>query len=119
MPAGSREPQAEGDLATSTLAEIYAQQGLYERALAIYERIAQRTPHDASIAERIEALTRRLERAGAAVPPDGGGMNAAPMEEPRSSVRAVIAEEAAGRETESTPVAKPRDDEFLAWLNSR
>lgn len=119
MPAGSREPQAEGDLATSTLAEIYAQQGLYERALAIYERIAQRTPHDASIAGRIEALTRRLERAGTAVPPDGGAMTTAPTQEPLPTARAVISEEAVGRETESTPVAKPRDDEFLAWLNSR
>lgn len=118
MPAGSREPQADGDLATSTLAEIYAQQGLYERALAIYERIALRTPHDASIAERIVALTRRLEKAGTALPPDRGETAAPPPKEPPRTERAVVPEEAAGREADSL-AAKPRDDEFLAWLNSR
>jgi len=119
MPAASREPQVDGDLATSTLAEIYAQQGLYERALAIYERIALRTPHDASIAERIVALTRRLEKAGTALPPDGGETATPPPKEPPRTERAVVPEEAAGRETEGSPAAKPRDDEFLAWLNSR
>jgi hypothetical protein len=35
---------AEGDLASTTLAEIYVQQGLYERAVAIYQRLATRAP---------------------------------------------------------------------------
>lgn len=55
------------ELATSTLAEIYAQQGLLERARAIYERIAQRTPDDPHIAARIDALSRAIrDRSGAA-----------------------------------------------------
>ncbi len=92
------EPRAEGDLATGTLAEIYAEQGLYERALAIYERIALRAPHDEAIAERISSLTLRIERARA-------GEESIPPEPPASE----------------EPVASQagRDDEFQAWLDSR
>lgn len=60
MPQPERDPIPDGEIATSTLAEIYAQQGLHERALAIYQRIALRAPHDTRVAERIDDLTRRL-----------------------------------------------------------
>lgn len=64
MPPAEPGYSDEGEIATTTLAEIYAQQGLYERALAIYRRIALRAPQDARIAERIEDLTRRLRGVG-------------------------------------------------------
>ena len=53
-----------GEIATSTLAEIYAQQGLLGRALAIYRRILARAPEDAEIAERIDRLERRIAESG-------------------------------------------------------
>ena len=53
-----------GEIATSTLAEIYAQQGLLGRALAIYRRIQARAPEDAEIAERIDRLERRIAESG-------------------------------------------------------
>ena len=53
-----------GEIATSTLAEIYAQQGLLGRALAIYRRILVRAPEDAEIAERIDRLERRIAESG-------------------------------------------------------
>jgi len=59
-----RSARAEGgEIATSTLAEIYAQQGLLGRALTIYRRMLSRTPDDAEIAGRIESLERRIEEA--------------------------------------------------------
>lgn len=67
MPEGPSEHSARaesGEIATSTLAEIYAQQGLLGRALTIYRRMLSRAPDDAEIAGRIESLERRIETAG-------------------------------------------------------
>lgn len=52
------------EIATSTLAEIYAQQGLLGRALAIYRRMLARSPEDTTIAERIDRLERRIAETG-------------------------------------------------------
>ena len=65
------EDPAEGDLATTTLAEIYVQQGLYERAVAIYQRLATRAPGDTEVAERIEALMAEIERSRSGDEPSG------------------------------------------------
>ena len=67
MPEGSSERSAEsesGEIATSTLAEIYAQQGLLGRALSIYRRMLSRTPEDAEISGRIRNLERRIAETG-------------------------------------------------------
>lgn len=53
-----------GEIATSTLAEIYAQQGLLGRALAIYRRMLSRAPEDDTISKRIESLEQRIVEAG-------------------------------------------------------
>src|SRR5687768_16785161 len=63
MPEPTRERPGEGpEIATRTLAEIYAGQGLHDRALEIYRRLGRRDPGDASVAARIV----ELERAAAA-----------------------------------------------------
>jgi hypothetical protein len=67
MAEGSSERSARaesGEIATSTLAEIYAQQGLLGRALSIYRRMLTRTPEDAEIVGRIQTLERRIAEAG-------------------------------------------------------
>ncbi|HUP00730.1 MAG TPA: hypothetical protein VM737_04315 [Gemmatimonadota bacterium] len=117
MVVRAREPDSEGDLATSTLAEIYAQQGLYERALAIYQRIAIRAPRDEAIAERIAMLTHRIERsqAGAEIPV---GPAVAPHESPAAAPHETP--EPAPHETpEPAPHGTNQDDEFQAWLSRR
>ena len=68
MADGSTERPARaesGEIATSTLAEIYAQQGLLGRALSIYRRMLTRTPDDAEITGRIQSLERRIAETGA------------------------------------------------------
>jgi tetratricopeptide (TPR) repeat protein len=51
----------EGDLViTETLAEIYATQGLFERAAAVYRRLLQQRPGD----ERLRARLNELETSG-------------------------------------------------------
>lgn len=67
MPEGSSERPAgseSGEIATSTLAEIYAQQGLLGRALSIYRRMLSRTPEDPEISGRIQNLERRIAEIG-------------------------------------------------------
>lgn len=67
MAEGSPERSARaesGEIATSTLAEIYAQQGLLGRALSIYRRMLARAPEDAEIAGRIQSLERRIAETG-------------------------------------------------------
>lgn len=67
MPESSSKHSARndsGEIATSTLAEIYAQQGLLGRALSIYRRMLARTPEDAGIADRIRSLEVRMAEAG-------------------------------------------------------
>lgn len=96
-------PDSTGDsseIATSTLAAIYEKQGLYERALSIWRRLARRSPEDPRIAERIEALSRQIETAR-----EEGEEDRAPADEPVPPV---------------DPPPPPDDDErFLAWLEEK
>ena len=59
-----------GEIATSTLAEIYAQQGLLGRALSIYRRMLARAPGDSTIADRIRSLEVRMAEAGPETQPE-------------------------------------------------
>jgi tetratricopeptide (TPR) repeat protein len=85
-PGDSEEELAEADLLTRTMADLYAQQGLYDEALEIYEELVADHPHDADLAAELEALR---ERAAAS---RKGSRSAAP--ETRSRERA----DAAGSE---------------------
>ncbi|MEW6682199.1 MAG: tetratricopeptide repeat protein [Nitrospirota bacterium] len=65
-PEGTDAPKGEGaaadeELATVSLADLYVAQGHYQRAIAVYRRILERTPNDAEVAAKLEnAVT--LER---------------------------------------------------------
>lgn len=122
----SEVPDNDGEtteIATGTLAEIYAQQGLVERALEIYRRIARRAPDDERVASRIRELTRELEAANGpslssedeptAGDPQGG---AEASDEPAAAPDPSEVPIAPPQEP-AIPLAYPREDaEFLAWL---
>jgi tetratricopeptide (TPR) repeat protein len=59
QPAAVEEVAGE-EIATLTLAEVYAERGLHERALAIYRRILVDDPANQLARERIERLEREL-----------------------------------------------------------
>lgn len=83
MADGSTERPARaesGEIATSTLAEIYAQQGLLGRALSIYRRMLTRTPDDREIAGRIQSLEQRIAETGAEPAVERGSEPAASRE---------------------------------------
>jgi tetratricopeptide (TPR) repeat protein len=81
-PPAPQTPVAE--IETPTMAEIYASQGHFDRAVAVYQRILQRQPNDAALRARLEEL-QMLSNATAgaktsappkASPSVGGGANA-------------------------------------------
>lgn len=95
------------DLATSTLAEIYAQQGLLERARAIYERMAERAPDDPRIAERIESLSRAIREGSARSAPD------------RDAAGGIAGEAGPVARSSGPDEAAAPDEVFEAWLAKR
>jgi hypothetical protein len=131
MTIGPQERAGEPEIATTTLAEIYVQQGLLGRALAIYRRVAERSPDDARVVARVAELEAELERQTvgeavepgvdpprAAVPPGVAADLDAPVLAPhpeRSSGEEPV--DQAGRRSPPPPVDKDR--EFQAWLARR
>lgn len=111
-----RERGGGPEIATSTLAEIYAQQGLHDRALEIYRRIARRSPDDARVAGRIAELERAREA------PEESAAGPAVEESAAGPVAEESAAAPAGEERAAAPAAAPppaEDPEFLAWLSRR
>ena len=64
VPGGSAEPGAEAagrghvELDSTTLADIYAKQGFYAKALAIYRRLLRMAPHNDLIRLKVSELAR-------------------------------------------------------------
>lgn len=96
-----------GEIATSTLAEIYAQQGLLGRALGIYRRMLARSPEDGEIAGRIDRLERQIEEAA-----EAGEDELVTIAAPEESAP-VTGEVAAGEA--STSETEPEERERLPW----
>ncbi len=64
IPSGASEEVqpivAPDTFATETMAELYAQQGHLESALEIYDQLLERSPEDAELHRRADALKRQL-----------------------------------------------------------
>jgi tetratricopeptide (TPR) repeat protein len=59
--APSMADGAEGEpIITETVAELYLQQGLFDRALAVYRELAARAPDDVALADRVRELEGEL-----------------------------------------------------------
>ena len=103
-PAASPEPSSPAtDMDTATLAALYVRQGLFDRALSVYERMLERDPGNTRLAVALEE-TRRMAReanrprprATPSVPPDGGAARDghAPSEPPAAPAPAAPANDA-------------------------
>ena len=124
--------RGEPEIATTTLAEIYVQQGLLDRALVIYRRVAERTPGDERIAGRVAELEAEMERLRVGGEPLPSVSAPALVSEPLPAAAGATAPAA----SEDSPPAAPEDSppaerdprsppaaaadaEFQAWLERR
>ena len=64
-PEEDAEPADESDVATETMAHLYAQQGLYGEAADVYRRLLERRPDDPELQRRLEEMARRAGGSGA------------------------------------------------------
>nr|MBA2565434.1 hypothetical protein [Gemmatimonadota bacterium] len=101
---GGGVPRTDGadrteEIATVTLAEIYAEQGLHERALDVYRRILENEPSNALVHRKIEQLEGALEAERAEVDARSGADLAGFL----PSVPSVLGGELAGRVARSAP----------------
>ena len=60
--AGSDDVRHDPDLLTQTMAELYASQGLFEEAEAVYLELLKFRPGDPGLLERLEATRARIHR---------------------------------------------------------
>jgi hypothetical protein len=125
----SRERAGEPEIATTTLAEIYVQQGLLDRALAIYRRVAERTPGDERIAGRVAELEAEMERLRVGGEPLPAVSAPALVNEPPAAAFAtaptpedpppVERDSPPAERDHRSPPAAAADAEFLEWLERR
>ncbi|NIP79079.1 MAG: tetratricopeptide repeat protein, partial [Gemmatimonadetes bacterium] len=111
---GSPEP---GEVVTETMAELYARQGLYGRAVAVYRQLLERKPGDTRLRAKLEAAEARRE-------PDerAGDVGPAPVERPVTgrSTSPAVGEPATIREGLRTLLAwRPRPDPAAAPVARR
>ncbi len=120
MTPTEKEPAREPEIATGTLAEIYAQQGLYDRALEIYRRMERRRPDDPEIARRIAAIERAREERDADEETGPEPREALGAEAGETSPEEA-AEPGADASMEAEPDTPPvdQDEAFREWLQSR
>lgn len=112
--AGDEEP----DVATETMAHLYAQQGLYEEAAEVYRRLLERRPGDEELRRRLEEVAGRVD-GGVQVPaePDArdgtdarGGTDGAEARGGTDAPDEVDAPHRASEEEAGEPAAEPAAD---------
>ena len=60
-PPPAPEPTAEGQFSTETLADLYAQQGLMEKAVGMYQQILQQDPGNEGVKLKLDALEAQAQ----------------------------------------------------------
>lgn len=107
----AREAPAETELETGTLAALYVTQGLFDQAVAIYERLLARDPYNARLAAALEDARQRggtRRERGSPEPGPRPGAAAPPEPEPEATV-----------ETRGESAGPPFADYLKALLEGR
>lgn len=71
-PYDATEVPTTGGLVTATMAELYARQGLYDRAAEVYRDLIARRPGDERLKERLADVEARAREAASQTPGVGG-----------------------------------------------
>lgn len=109
--AGGDEP----DVATETMAHLYAQQGLYEEAAEVYRRLLERRPGDEELRRRLEEVAGRSD--GGVQVPSGPDAPAGDSEEGGGDPPS--AEAASDGREESRSAGVSAREHFRALLRGR
>lgn len=114
-PAEEWEPE-EGDdeeVFTETMGQLYARQGLLDRAVEVYEHLVDQRPDETHLQERLADLREKAAGGPAGAPPAGDGWSDA-AEEDEETVEAIAREMSSGEGaagTLDTPFAWEEDEE--------
>ncbi|MDE2662301.1 MAG: hypothetical protein OXI39_04785 [Gemmatimonadota bacterium] len=113
--ATAAPPVAPQSIETSTLAGLYASQGLFGRAIGVYEQMLSRDPDNADLAAALAEIRRRAEEAGG--PPSGGAAAAssgAPRDVPAAEDGAESSDPSAAQESIGEQLRRILDGEAPA-----
>jgi HD-GYP domain-containing protein (c-di-GMP phosphodiesterase class II)/tetratricopeptide (TPR) repeat protein/CheY-like chemotaxis protein len=97
--AGLPEP---GEVVTETMAELYARQGLYERAARVYRQLLERAPDDRRLMAKLRAAESQVRPSPRSGGDEGGATRG---ERPNQAASSAGAPPAAPR----PPAARPRE----------
>lgn len=89
------------EVMTRTMAELYAQQGLVDRAIQVYEHLVAAEPGNLNLVDRLEGLKREREESGGSVP----SIDAFAPEDVDAAAEEVAADEDAAEETGEAEIA--------------
>jgi hypothetical protein len=102
------------------MADLYARQNLHERALRLYRRLLERTPHDAGLADRVREMEARIGAGTvgtAALPTPIAELSPSPIEGPMEVAVGATSEtppEVAPAAPTETPPEAPADEAMSA-----
>lgn len=109
------EDETPDDLATTTLADIYADQGYLDKAKKIYQEILRRQPHNEVVKNKLKALEvggfTRLETSDHAVDENRDAENGANDAEKRHKVVDPVGDETGAEDfvsEDESPISPPR-----------
>ncbi len=75
LPESSPEPELNEELATTTLASLYMDQGYFQEAVDVYRKILARNPSDDESLKGLESALKKLTGPAASQPPPSGSEN--------------------------------------------
>lgn len=121
-PAEAREAAEEGvpaaQVLTQTMGELYAQQGFYDRAVAVYRVLVERDPENERLRRRLAELETALLGGGEAVEVEGVASEPEPEPVAEAGVAAEGAVAAAGEDllAEEAELRGARGEEYDAFF---
>ena len=118
-------PSAAGEVVTETIAELYARQGLHDRAAGVYRELVRRRGGDPALERRLAELEALASGAGAAEPLPSATLPAepaAPAAGPDAEPLVPLGEPPAESLVEEPAIGRddlaPGDDEWLPSLDA-
>jgi tetratricopeptide (TPR) repeat protein len=79
LPPGQEMPMSDPGLMTETIAQVYARQGLYDRAADVYRELVRSRPDDSGLRDRLDEMEALAASGGARPAATEAGADVAPL----------------------------------------